>query len=359
MGFCLFNNVAIAATAALARGVERLAIVDWDVHHGTGTQDVFIDDPRVLYVSTHAAPFYPGTGEVDDLGAGAARGTNVNLPLPHGTGDAGFLAAWERVGVPMLERHRPQLVLVSSGWDAHARDPLGTLNVTTAGYTRAAAAVIDAARRLCDGRLIATLEGGYDTHALAWCASGLVELLLGDTPAPDPEPGRADRARRREPRPVAGASPSRAARALSCRPHRRSRTQEAAMTIERINPAGLSHPPTYSHVVRATGGSTVYISGQVPVDAAGHLVGGDDFEAQARQVYANLRTALAAVGADFSHVARMTTYVVDYRPELRDVIGRLRLEVMGDQLAASTLIGVQALAVPDYRIEIEAIAVLD
>ena len=113
------------------------------------------------------------------------------------------------------------------------------------------------------------------------------------------------------------------------------------MTIERINPAGLSHPPTYSHVVRATGGSTVYISGQVPVDAAGHLVGGDDFEAQARQVYANLRTALAAVGADFSHVARMTTYV------------------MGDQLAASTLIGVQALAVPDYRIEIEAIAVLD
>lgn len=131
------------------------------------------------------------------------------------------------------------------------------------------------------------------------------------------------------------------------------------MTIERINPAGLSHPPTYSHVVRATGRSTVYISGQVPVDASGHLVGGDDFEAQARQVYANLRTALAAVGADFSHVARMTTYVVDYRPELRDVIGRLRLEVMGDQLAASTLIGVQALAVPEYRIEIEAIAVLD
>lgn len=131
------------------------------------------------------------------------------------------------------------------------------------------------------------------------------------------------------------------------------------MTIERINPAGLSHPPTYTHVVRATGGSTVYISGQVPVDAEGRLVGGDDFEAQARQVYANLRTALAAVGADFSHVTKFTTYIVNYRPEHREIVGRLRLEMMGDTLAASTLVGVQALALPDYQIEIEAIAVLD
>lgn len=131
------------------------------------------------------------------------------------------------------------------------------------------------------------------------------------------------------------------------------------MTIERINPSGLSHPPTYSHVVKATGGSTVYISGQVPLDADGKLVGGSDFEAQARQVYANLRTALGAVGADFSNVTKFTTYVVDYEPEHRDIIGRLRLEVMGDQLAASTLVGVQALALPDFRIEIEAIAVLD
>lgn len=131
------------------------------------------------------------------------------------------------------------------------------------------------------------------------------------------------------------------------------------MSIERINPSGLSHPPTYSHVVRATGRTTIYISGQVPVDADGKLVGGQDFEAQARQVYANLRTALAAVGADFSHVARFTTYVVDYTPDLRDVIGRLRLEMLGETLAASTLIGVTALAVPEYRIEIEAIAVLD
>ena len=131
------------------------------------------------------------------------------------------------------------------------------------------------------------------------------------------------------------------------------------MTIERINPSGLSHPPTYSHVVRATGGSTVYISGQVPIDAGGQLVGGSDIEAQARQVYANLGVALAAVGADFSHVVRFTTYVVNYRPEHRDIIGRLRLEMMGEHRAASTLLGVQALALPDYLIEIEATAVLD
>ena len=154
---------------------------------------VFEDDPRVLYVSTHAAPFYPGTGNIYEIGGGDARGTNVNIPLPHGTGDAGFLAAWERVAIPALDRHRPELILASCGWDAHARDPLGTLNVTTEGYTLAAALVLDAAHRLANGRFIATLEGGYDTHALAWCASALVELLLGDAPTPDPEPAAVPR----------------------------------------------------------------------------------------------------------------------------------------------------------------------
>jgi acetoin utilization deacetylase AcuC-like enzyme len=186
MGFCLFNGVAVAASAALRAGVERLAIVDWDVHHGNGTQAIFEDDPRVLYFSTHASPFYPGTGAVEDCGTGAARGTKVNVPLPHGTGDAGFVAAYEELALPALAKHRPQLVLVSCGWDAHARDPLGTLNVSTEGYTRVAELVIDAARRLCDGRVIVTLEGGYDTHALAWCASALVEVLLGETPTADP-----------------------------------------------------------------------------------------------------------------------------------------------------------------------------
>lgn len=188
MGFCLFNNVAIAAKQALRAGMERVAIVDWDVHHGNGTQAVFNNDPRVLYFSTHAYPFYPGTGDVEDTGIEMALGTKVNVPLPPGTGDHGFLAAYERIAVPALERFEPQIVLVSCGWDAHARDPLAPLNVTTDGYTRVAQLVLDAARRLCGGRVVVALEGGYDTHALAWCSSALVELLLGDAPTPDPEP---------------------------------------------------------------------------------------------------------------------------------------------------------------------------
>ena len=130
------------------------------------------------------------------------------------------------------------------------------------------------------------------------------------------------------------------------------------MTIERIYPEGLRRPPAYTPVVRATGGSTVYFSGQVPVDADGQLVGEGDFAAQARQVFTNLRVALAAVGADFTHVARMTTYIVNYSPALREALGAARSEAMGDARAASTLLGVQSLAVPGYLIEVEAIAVV-
>lgn len=189
MGFCLYNHVAVAAAMALARGAGRLAVVDWDLHHGNGTQAIFDADPRVLYVSTHAWPFYPGTGAAADRGSGEAAGTSVNVPLPPGAGDAAFLAAYERVAVPALEAFAPELVLVSCGWDAHARDPLGPLAVSTAGYTAVAAMVLDAARRLCGGRLVAVLEGGYDEHALACCARAFAQLLLGDEPAPDPEQG--------------------------------------------------------------------------------------------------------------------------------------------------------------------------
>lgn len=131
------------------------------------------------------------------------------------------------------------------------------------------------------------------------------------------------------------------------------------MAIERIYPEGLRRPPTYAPVVRATGGTTIYLSGQVPVDANGDLVGEGDFGAQARQVFVNLRLALAGVGADFGNVVRMTTYVVNYTPELRDALGVARAEAMGDARAASTLLGMQALAAPGYLIEIEAIAVVD
>ena len=189
MGFCLYNQVAVAAADALARGVERVAVVDWDLHHGNGTQAIFDADPRVLYVSTHAYPYYPGTGAVGERGSGEAAGTKINIPLPHGAGDRAFLAAYEQVALPALEAFRPQLLLVSCGWDSHARDPLGALAVSTEGYTAVARVIIDAAERLCDGRLVAVLEGGYDEHALACCAQALCELLLGDEPTPDPEQG--------------------------------------------------------------------------------------------------------------------------------------------------------------------------
>ena len=189
MGFCLYNQVAVAAAAALARGLERIAVVDWDLHHGNGTQAIFDADPRVLYVSTHAYPYYPGTGTVGERGLGEAAGTKVNIPLPHGAGDRAFLAAYGQVAVPALEAFEPELVLVSCGWDSHARDPLGALAVSTGGYTAVARLILEAAERLCDGRLVAVLEGGYDEHALACCAQALCELLLGEEPTADPEQG--------------------------------------------------------------------------------------------------------------------------------------------------------------------------
>ncbi len=131
------------------------------------------------------------------------------------------------------------------------------------------------------------------------------------------------------------------------------------MPIERINPEGLRRPPIYTPVVRASGGATVYISGQVPVDLEGRIVGAGDFSAQAEQVFENLRIALAAVGGDFSNVVKMTTYIVNYQPALRDALGAVRSAAMGGALPASTLVGVQALAMPDYLLEIEAIAVVD
>ncbi|MDA0364961.1 MAG: histone deacetylase, partial [Chloroflexi bacterium] len=180
MGFCLYNHVAIAAAAALRAGVPRVAILDWDVHHGNGTQAIFDADPRVFYASTHAYPFYPGTGHFRERGTGAAVGTKLNVPLPAGSGDEAFEEAYRRFILPALTAFEPDLMLISSGWDAHARDPLAPLNVTTAGYTRVARAALTAARSLCDGRVVVALEGGYDTHALAWCAGALCALMLGE-----------------------------------------------------------------------------------------------------------------------------------------------------------------------------------
>lgn len=191
MGFCLYNSIAVGAAAALAAGVERVAILDWDVHHGNGTQAIFEAEPRVFYASTHEYPYYPGTGHYTETGTGDARGTTVNMPLPHGAGDVSMTRAYREVILPALARFAPDIVLVSSGWDAHRRDPLAGLEVSTAGYTQVAREVIEATERLCGGRVVACLEGGYDEHALAWCSGSLVSLLLGEEPVPDPEPGLA------------------------------------------------------------------------------------------------------------------------------------------------------------------------
>lgn len=191
MGFCLLNNIALAARTAQRRhGLERVAIVDIDVHHGNGTQDAFYDDPSVLYCSTHQFPFYPGSGHPRETGAsaGASPGemTNVNIALPGGCGDEQYRAAFEQIIEPVVRRFQPQLILVSCGFDAHFADLLAGMSLTTAGYGELAQRLVTLAGELCDGRLVVVLEGGYDLVALPWGVRTVIETLLGETPTPDP-----------------------------------------------------------------------------------------------------------------------------------------------------------------------------
>jgi acetoin utilization deacetylase AcuC-like enzyme len=187
MGFCLFNNVALAAAHLLARhGLERVAVVDFDVHHGNGTQDAFYNDGRVLYFSTHQYPFYPGTGDWPETGAGPGRGAIVNVPLPRGCGDEAYFAAYEVVCAPALRRFQPQFILVSAGFDAHFADPLAQMLVSTAGYYRIATILRDLARELCEGRIVFALEGGYDHTALAWSVQACLDALADRDFDPDP-----------------------------------------------------------------------------------------------------------------------------------------------------------------------------
>jgi acetoin utilization deacetylase AcuC-like enzyme len=181
MGFCLFGNVAVAAHhARAARGLERVAVVDWDVHHGNGTQAAFYADPSVLTISLHQDNcFPPGSGLIEETGAGAGEGFNVNVPLPPGSGDGAYEAAFERVVVPALERFRPQLILVASGLDASAMDPLGRMMVSPRGYGRMAELLLDAAARLCDGRVVMAHEGGYSAELVPFCGLAIVEQMAG------------------------------------------------------------------------------------------------------------------------------------------------------------------------------------
>ncbi len=176
MGFCLFNNVAVAAAAARLAGAKRVLVVDWDLHHGNGTQHSFWNDPDVLYFSTHQFPFYPGTGNLDEVGGPDARGRTVNVPWPPGCGDAEFLAAFDGVLLPLARTFAPDLVLVSAGFDAAAGDPLGSLRVTPAGY----AAMTARLQTLAAGRLVLALEGGYNLPAISRSAEACLRALLGE-----------------------------------------------------------------------------------------------------------------------------------------------------------------------------------
>ena len=166
MGFCLYSNVAIAAATLRAQGAARVAVVDFDVHHGNGTQEVFWRDPSVLFISSHQYPFWPGTGATSERGGGEGEGATLNLPLEAGTQDAAFLRAWDQQALPALDAFRPEALLISAGYDAHALDPLGGLRVSTEGFTALAGMLADAGRRLCQGRVALVTEGGYHLGAL-------------------------------------------------------------------------------------------------------------------------------------------------------------------------------------------------
>ncbi|GAC1312004.1 MAG: histone deacetylase [Ktedonobacteraceae bacterium] len=186
MGFCLFNNVAIAAQYALEHhGLERVMIIDYDVHHGNGTQDFFYSDRRVLYFSIHQAPFYPGTGHSDERGEGAGLGTTINVPLPATAGYEVYEPVFRQVMSHAADRFDPQLMLVSAGFDAHWNDPLGQMNLSTAGFAQLTKIIIDLAQYLCNGRLVMVQEGGYNLDVMGGCVATCINLLLGDDAAVD------------------------------------------------------------------------------------------------------------------------------------------------------------------------------
>ena len=178
MGFCLFNTIAIGAHhLKSAYGVKRVMIMDWDVHHGNGTQDSFYEDPSVLFVSTHQFPYYPGTGAVGEVGLNAGEGYTVNIPLPAGCGDAEYLRVFHDVVVPAAKKFAPEWILVSAGFDPHRRDPLGGMEVTESGFTGMARLLLQLADEYTGGKIACLLEGGYDLAALRNSVAAVLKAM--------------------------------------------------------------------------------------------------------------------------------------------------------------------------------------
>lgn len=176
MGFCLYSNIAVGAAYARSKGLDRVAIVDYDVHHGNGTQWIFYEDPTVLFVSSHQFPFYPGTGAATERGRGKGEGYTLNLPLEIGTKDEQIEKQYREQVIPKLREFKPQLILISAGFDAHELDPLGQLRLTTAGFGRLTKMLLDAANELCEGRVVIVTEGGYDLDAIEDCLREVIRV---------------------------------------------------------------------------------------------------------------------------------------------------------------------------------------
>jgi len=178
MGFCLFNTMAIGAEyVKRAHGAKKVMIMDWDVHHGNGTQDAFYDDPSVLFISTHQFPFYPGSGAVNEVGVGAGEGFTLNIPLPAGCDDAEYLQVFQEIIVPAAERFEPDWILVSAGFDPHRRDPLGGMGVTEAGFAAMARQLLALAEKFAGARIAFLLEGGYDLAGLKNSVAAVLDVM--------------------------------------------------------------------------------------------------------------------------------------------------------------------------------------
>jgi acetoin utilization deacetylase AcuC-like enzyme len=178
MGFCLYSNIAVGAAYARSRGCDRVAIVDYDVHHGNGTQWIFYEDPTVLFASSHQFPFYPGTGAASEKGRGPGLGFTLNIPLDAGTQDTEIEQKYQAEVIPALRAFKPNLLMVSAGFDAHEMDPLGQLRMTTEGFGRLTKMLIEAANELCEGRVVLVTEGGYDLKALGDSLNEVIRVCI-------------------------------------------------------------------------------------------------------------------------------------------------------------------------------------